>query len=76
MKHQFRMAALVGSLAMVASACGPSGSTTAPTTAPATGSTGTTAPVETTAPTAAALSGTLTIWEAYGASGTSEKDAF
>jgi arabinogalactan oligomer/maltooligosaccharide transport system substrate-binding protein len=76
MKHQFRMAALVGSLAIVASACGPSGSTTAPTTAPATGSTGTTAPVDTTAPTAAALSGTLTIWEAYGASGTSEKDAF
>lgn len=74
MKHSFRMAALVGSLALVAGACGPGGATTAPATGPAaTGSTGTTAPAETTT---AALSGTLTIWEAYGASGTSEKDAF
>jgi len=31
---------------------------------------------ESAAPSAAALTGTLTIWEAYGASGTSEKDAF
>ena len=28
------------------------------------------------APSAAALTGTLTVWEAYGASGTAEKDAF
>ena len=76
MKNPLKLATLVGSLAIVASACGPSGATTAPTTAPATGSTASTAPVGTPAPTAAALSGTLTIWEAYGASGTSEKDAF
>lgn len=77
MKNPFKLAAAAGTLALVASACGPTGATTAPTTAPVpTGSTATTAPVATTAPTAAALSGTLTIWEAYGASGTSEKDAF
>lgn len=76
MKHTFRMAALVGSLAIVASACGPSGASTGPTNGPAaTGSTATTVP-SSVAPTTAALSGTLTIWEAYGASGTSEKDAF
>jgi len=79
MKNPFRLAAAAGTLALVASACGPSGATTGPTgpaatTAATTGPAATTA--ATTAPTAAALSGSLTIWEAYGASGTSEKDAF
>lgn len=80
MKNPFKLAALVGSLALAASACGPSGATTAPTTAATTGNAASSGPaattVATTAPTAAALSGTLTIWEAYGASGSSEKDAF
>ena len=34
------------------------------------------APSAAASPTAAALTGSLTVWEAYGASGTSEKDAF
>src|SRR4029077_11322873 len=70
----YRLTSLLAGLIFVVSACGPAASTTAPTSAPVTGPAATTG--ATTAPTAAALSGTLTIWEAYGASGTSEKDAF
>lgn len=76
MKNPFRIAAAVGTLALVASACGPSGASTAPT-GPAATTAATTGPAATTAATTApTLSGTITIWEAYGASGTSEKDAF
>ncbi|HYK96081.1 MAG TPA: extracellular solute-binding protein [Candidatus Dormibacteraeota bacterium] len=74
MKRTYRLTSLIAGLIFVVSACGPAASTTAPTSAPATGPAATTS--ATTGPTTAALSGTLTIWEAYGASGTSEKDAF
>ena len=70
MKSPIRLVGLLATLALVASACGPSGSTTAPTSAATGGAS------EAPASQAATLSGTLTIWEAYGASGTSEKDAF
>src|SRR5689334_17659587 len=77
MKNPFRIAAAAGTLALVASACGPSGASTAPTTGPAATTATTQGPAATTAATTApTLSGTITIWEAYGASGTSEKDAF
>ena len=57
MLKRTQLGALIGGLAIVATAC-TSGATTAP------------------AASGGALSGTLTIWEAYGASGTTEKDAF
>jgi len=69
MKSRTRFGALLAVVAIVAAACG-GGASTAPTTAP----TGTATTSE--APTAVPLTGTLTVWEAYGASGTSEKDAF
>ena len=75
MKSINRLAGLVGSVAILAAACGPSGATTAPTTA-ATGPAATGPAATTAVTTAPSLSGTITIWEAYGASGTSEKDAF
>ncbi|HLE78998.1 MAG TPA: extracellular solute-binding protein [Candidatus Limnocylindrales bacterium] len=61
-----RIATLLSVVAIVAAACG-GGASAAPTTAPAT-----TGPSETTAPTdpgMAPLSGSLTIWHAYGSSG-------
>ncbi|MEO5941744.1 MAG: extracellular solute-binding protein [Candidatus Limnocylindrales bacterium] len=79
MNTRLRVLSTLGALAIVVSACGtaatpkPAASTgTTPSVAPpASGGTASTAPSA-----AAALTGTLTIWEAYGASGTSEKDAF
>jgi arabinogalactan oligomer/maltooligosaccharide transport system substrate-binding protein len=66
MKSPFRIAALVGSLAILVSACGPSGATTAPATgAPATSGPATAAP----ATSAAALKGKITLWHAYASSG-------
>jgi arabinogalactan oligomer/maltooligosaccharide transport system substrate-binding protein len=74
MKTPYRLTSLLAGAVVLIAACGPA-ATTAPTQAPvATGPAATEA--ATAAPTAAALSGSLTIWEAYGASGTSEKDAF
>ena len=79
MNTRLRVLSILGALALVVSACGtaatptPAASTgTTPSVAPP-ASGGTTSSVE---PSAVALSGSLTIWEAYGASGTSEKDAF
>jgi arabinogalactan oligomer/maltooligosaccharide transport system substrate-binding protein len=72
MKNHLRLASLVAGLAIVATACGGGGATTAPTSA----ATAAASQPAAASPSAAALSGTLTIWEAYGASGTSEKDAF
>ncbi len=79
MNGRLRVLSTLAALTFVVSACGtaatptPAGSTgTTPSVAPpASGGTASAAPS-----TAAALTGTLTIWEAYGASGTSEKDAF
>ena len=78
-----RLGAIVATAAIVVTAC--SGSTTpAPSTAasqPATQpasqapASSATTPASV-APSTAALTGSLTIWEAYGASGTTEKDAF
>jgi len=73
MKNPMRFAALLGTVAIVAAACGGGNPTTAPTTA---GGGESAAPTEAASQAAAALTGSLTIWEAYGASGTSEKDAF
>ena len=82
MNSRLRVFSTLASLAILVSACAtaatPAPSTgTAPSVAPSTGG-GASAPAsaDTSSPSAAALSGTLTIWEAYGASGTSEKDAF
>jgi arabinogalactan oligomer/maltooligosaccharide transport system substrate-binding protein len=78
MKRQLRLAALVAGVAIVAVACSTSGTTTAPSAAPvASAAPSVEAPSaapESQAP--AGLSGSITIWEAYGASGTTEKDAF
>ncbi|TAL07925.1 MAG: hypothetical protein EPO00_08170, partial [Chloroflexota bacterium] len=63
MKSSKRFLALLGVVAIIAAACG-GGATTAPTTAPSTGSTP--APTDS-GP--APLSGTLTVWHAYGSSG-------
>jgi arabinogalactan oligomer/maltooligosaccharide transport system substrate-binding protein len=67
-----RFGALLAVIAIVAVACG-GGASTAPTAAPTTSPTSVASQA---APTVAPLTGSLTIWEAYGASGTSEKDAF
>jgi len=60
MLKKTQLGALIGGLAIVATACTGT-ATTAPSVAPS-------------GP--AAMTGTLTIWEAYGASGSTEKDAF
>ena len=82
MLRKTQFGALIGAVAIVAAACG-GGATAAPTVAPASApastAPGSVAPSTATsaAPaTAAPLTGTLTIWEAYGASGNAEKDAF
>ena len=73
MSSRLRFGSLIAIIAIVAAACG-GGATNAPTTVP-TGA-GATPTAAAASPTAVALTGSLTIWEAYGASGTSEKDAF
>ncbi len=78
MRDKKKLAGAIGLLAIVASAC--SGAATA---TPATGATGTPAattggatPGASGTASSTKLTGALTVWEAYGASGTSEKDAF
>jgi len=86
-KQHYRLASLVGVVAIVAAACSGSAATPAPSasaaasTAPsqAASTAPSTAPSQgaSEAPSAAAgLTGNITIWEAYGASGSAEKDAF
>jgi arabinogalactan oligomer / maltooligosaccharide transport system substrate-binding protein len=79
-----RLVGLFGALTLVAAACGGS-ATSAPSAAPSAAAPSAAASAEASAaasaaPSAAAsaagLTGTLTVWEAYGASGTTEKDAF
>lgn len=69
MKSPIRIAALVGSLAILVGACGPSGATTAP----ATGAPATTGPASSTGPqgtpAAAKLKGKVTLWHSYASSG-------
>jgi len=72
MQTRKKFGGLLVVIALAAAACG-GGASTAPTTAPSAAAS--TAASQAPA-TAAPLTGTLTIWEAYGASGTSEKDAF
>jgi arabinogalactan oligomer / maltooligosaccharide transport system substrate-binding protein len=71
---KLRFAPLIAGVVLVASAC-TSGASQAPAA-----STGASAPAASTgggaSASAAALSGTITIWEAYGASGSAEKAAF
>ncbi len=85
MNTKLRMAGALGTFAIVLSACS-SGATPTPSAstapseaapsaaAPSTAASGGTASAAPSA--AAALSGTLSVWEAYGASGSAEKDAF
>ena len=75
-----KLVGVLATLAIVAGACS-SAATQAPTQAPVATPAPASAPAAASAPAPAAsaaakLSGTLTIWEAYGASGTAEKDAF
>lgn len=74
-----RLVSLFGALAIITAACS-GAATTAPSaaapSAAAPSAAASAAAPSAAAPSAAALSGTLTVWEAYGASGTSEKDAF
>jgi arabinogalactan oligomer/maltooligosaccharide transport system substrate-binding protein len=80
MNTKIRVLGAFASLTIVVAACS---SPAASAPAASSGGAASTAPsaatgsgAPSTGPSAAALSGTLTIWEAYGASGTSEKDAF
>jgi arabinogalactan oligomer/maltooligosaccharide transport system substrate-binding protein len=79
---KLRLASTLASLAVIVGACS-GGSTPAPSTGGGASTAPSTAPAESAAgggsaaPSgAAALSGTLSIWEAYGASGSAEKTAF
>jgi len=78
MNRTLRVLSTLAGLAIVVSACSsggtptPAGSTGTSASQPAGSAPAGSAP----AASAAALTGSLTIWEAYGASGTSEKDAF
>jgi arabinogalactan oligomer / maltooligosaccharide transport system substrate-binding protein len=78
MNSKLRVLSTLAGVAMIVGACG-GGATPAPAGSTGTG-TASNPPAasggEASASAAAALSGSLTIWEAYGASGTSEKDAF
>jgi arabinogalactan oligomer/maltooligosaccharide transport system substrate-binding protein len=72
---KLQLASLVGAVAIIATACSSGTASTAPSAAAPSAA----APSEqasAAAPTAAPLTGTITIWEAYGASGSAEKDAF
>ena len=70
-----RLGGLLAIVAIAAAACS-GGSTPAPTNQATTTPTTSASEVPSTAPTAAPLTGSLTVWEAYGASGSAEKDAF
>ena len=78
MNGSIRVLSTLAGLAIVVGACGGGGSP-APASQPAASAPAGSAAAGSaaaSASTAAALSGTLTVWEAYGASGTTEKDAF
>ena len=69
MKKHLRLAAVVAGVAIIAAACGPSGATTAPSSAASTAPS--TAP-ESVAPGSeapAALEGEITLWHSYGSGG-------
>jgi arabinogalactan oligomer/maltooligosaccharide transport system substrate-binding protein len=82
MNTKLRVLSTLGALAFAVSACGtaatptPAASTGTPASVAPPASTGTGASAEPSTAAAAPLTGTLTIWEAYGASGSSEKVAF
>ena len=80
MKTKFRVLSTLAALAIAVGACSGGGATPTPAGAsqpPAASAPAGSAPAGSAeAPSTAPLTGTLTIWEAYGASGTSEKDAF
>lgn len=84
MRSRTRLVGVLGALTIVVAACGGSTATTSPSAAPpsavppASVAPASVAPVSAApaSPTAAPLSGSLTVWEAYGTSGTAEKNAF
>ena len=87
MQSRTRLVGVLGALAIVVAACG-GGASPSPSAAPASAAPASAAPASaapaSAAPASAApasqaaapLSGTLTVWEAYGTSGTAEKAAF
>jgi arabinogalactan oligomer / maltooligosaccharide transport system substrate-binding protein len=82
MKTKYRFASLVGVVAIVAAACSGTSATpspaasTAASTAPSTAASEAPSTAASMAPSAAPLTGSITVWEAYGASGSAEKTAF
>lgn len=88
MKQHLRLASIIGAAAIVVTACSSSSATTAPSAAASAAPSAAASAEASMAPSASAaasqgaassaapLTGSLTVWEAYGASGSSEKDAF
>jgi arabinogalactan oligomer / maltooligosaccharide transport system substrate-binding protein len=68
MNTKLRLVSLIAGVAIFAAACGGTTSTASPSTAPASGAPASEAPASGEAP-ATGLSGTLTVWHAYGSSG-------
>ncbi len=82
MQRSTKLTTLIGALAIVATACGggasptPAPASTTPSAAPSAATSAAPSAATSAAPSAAALTGAVTIWEAYGASGSAEKTAF
>ncbi len=83
MTTRARFSGLLATIVVVTAACSGTTATTAPASAPASVAPGSQAPASSApasvAPASSApatLTGSLTVWEAYGASGSTEKDAF
>jgi arabinogalactan oligomer / maltooligosaccharide transport system substrate-binding protein len=76
MNSRSRVFSTLGALAIVVGACTSSATPTPSSGSAAPPASGSSAPGSASAPSTAPLTGSLTIWEAYGASGSSEKDAF
>ncbi len=80
MKTKLRLASAFAAVAIVAAACGgsatPPPTSGAPTAGAPTAATPSASGSAAAPSTAATLTGTITVWEAYGASGSAEKDAF
>ncbi len=88
MKQHLRLASIIGAAAIVVTACSGSSATTAPSAAASAAPSAAASAEASMAPSASAaasqgaassaapLTGSLTVWEAYGASGSAEKTAF
>jgi arabinogalactan oligomer/maltooligosaccharide transport system substrate-binding protein len=78
MKSRYRIASLVAGLAIVVGACSSGGTTPSPSTSSAPGDSQPPAsqPIESTAPSAAPLEGTLTVWHTYASGAGTEKTTY